>query len=135
MSLYSLRLSLGTPLLQATKNAQVGDDMAAIKWLLLQGADPSCRVGLNGQTALCVATIRNDLDLVNLLLKYGARVNQTGSSRTPLYEAADRGYLPIVERLVLAGAEINTPVEEGATAGLRFLQQIFEFFFDFFFRG
>src|SRR6266581_9342493 len=71
----------------------------------------------NHTTALHYAAYREDADLVERLLKAGAKpnvVNDFGS--TAMSEAAEVGNAAIIKLLLKAGANVNSPNREGQTA-------------------
>ena len=53
------------------------------------------------------------VEMVQLLLDKGARVNQTVRSRTALMRAAGEGHVEIVKLLLARGAEVNAQAEDG----------------------
>lgn len=70
----------------------------------------------------CIAARRQNLDLLDLLMRAGVDINQadrrgkTHKSRTPLMEAARRGWLEGVDALITAKARFDIADETGATA-------------------
>lgn len=71
----------------------------------------------NGTTPLHYAVYKEDAELVERLLKAGAKpnvVNDFGS--TPMSEAAAAGNAAIIKMLLKAGADVNSPNREGQTA-------------------
>ncbi|KAJ6191431.1 hypothetical protein N7519_001452 [Penicillium mononematosum] len=73
------------------------------------------------ETALYIAGEAGNMELVDLLLKAGANVNQTPASRqgaTALQSAAIQGYIGISHKLLDAGANVQAPRAEryGRTA-------------------
>lgn len=67
-----------------------------------------------GDTALTMAASRNDLQLVELLLKHGACPDSADlAGRTALCRAADGGHSECVQLLVAAGAELDATDNEG----------------------
>jgi ankyrin repeat protein len=76
--------------------------------------------GLNkdGYTALCIASLLGELEVVTELIELGAdmEVACTGGKWTALIGAADEGRTRVVERLVQAGARVNAQDERGTTA-------------------
>uniref|UniRef100_A0A182NCZ4 Protein TANC2 n=1 Tax=Anopheles dirus TaxID=7168 RepID=A0A182NCZ4_9DIPT len=74
--------------------------------LLLAGASPDHVTPFLGNAPiLCIASHEGILPMVNLLLEFGASVEQTNSQGcTPLILAAARGHSDVVRQLVAAGA-------------------------------
>jgi ankyrin repeat protein len=65
---------------------------------------------------LHVASVKNKIEMVRLLLDYGATPNiMDKDGRTPLYRAAEKGYTEIVKLLVSKGAIIDTADKDGKT--------------------
>ena len=73
---------------------------------------------VDGTTALHWAVQANDLDLVDILLRAGARVSATNQAgAAPVLLAAMNGSAAVLERLILAGADPNAPLSQtGDTA-------------------
>jgi len=103
-----------------------------LEWLLEQGADPN----LPAQNQMVVCPIHSAaanrdpdqaLSSVRLLVAYGARVNvaQRGGW-TPLHQAADHGYLELVEFLLEAGADRTLKSSDGRTPRDMALEKGFE---------
>ena len=62
-----------------------------------------------GETPLCRAARRGTLDIVTLLLNYGASVNaRARDGSTPLMLAAQAGHIDVIRMLVQAGADVHT---------------------------
>jgi ankyrin repeat protein len=63
----------------------------------------------NGDSALMFAASRGDMKLLDLLLAGGAKTNPPGDkiAWTALHYAAFEGWLPVVERLLAAGANVD----------------------------
>jgi ankyrin repeat protein len=73
----------------------------------------------DGSTALHWAVDRDDVNMVELLIRAGARV--TASTRegvTPLQLAVTNGSAAIIGRLLKAGAEANTPLTQAGDTAL-----------------
>jgi ankyrin repeat protein len=82
-------------------------DHALVETLLARGADPDARNVL-GATPLVEAVQLGDERLVALLLDHDARPDLgNDDAQTPLMLAARVGSLPIVRRLLAAGADVN----------------------------
>nr|XP_019940320.1 PREDICTED: ankyrin repeat and SOCS box protein 2 isoform X1 [Paralichthys olivaceus] len=79
-------------------------------WCLLEaGADPDIS-SKNKETPLYKACELGNVDMVSLILTYGATVNQRcGQGWTALHEAVSRNSTEICEILIRAGAAINPP--------------------------
>lgn len=70
-----------------------------------------------GHTALMIACKRGNFEVVDFLLDHGANPNSSGQNhnKSPLTIASSEGFSRIAERLVQAGAEINSK-KDGSTA-------------------
>ena len=113
-----------TPLMQAIVHRSV----AMTRLLLLYGADPnkknyrgvSCllaAVGKNPKKDSVARNITNALDLVTLLLHYGANVNQSHNDETALtIAAANDAPTNVVLELLKGGAEVDHADSDGNTA-------------------
>lgn len=86
-----------------------------LKKMLKGGADPNATDKRNlGKTALAVSYL-SSVDRL-LLATDGIEVDKPDANgRTPLHDAAIRGYLSSVERLIAAGADPNAVDNEGKT--------------------
>lgn len=73
---------------------------------------------LMGWTSLMWASYKNRPDVVDELLEYKAHINIVGEEDglTPLIIASGRGYIEIVQKLLAAGAQVNTADKFGSTA-------------------
>ena len=102
-----------TPLIEAIKNYEI------VKFLLEQGAEPNLSKQF-GMSALMYAIRDAEPKTVELLIKYGAEVNDRASDRdnwTPLmYAARYCQKTKTLELLLNAGAEINATEYYGWTA-------------------
>jgi uncharacterized protein len=99
-----------TPLLTAARSGQT----KAVEHLLGAGAN----VHANKSTILCYACENKDcLDLVELLIKAGAKVNVTGGFRraTPLHVATEYDQAVVVRALLNAGASVQSKDPSGWT--------------------
>ncbi len=82
------------------------DDRIGLKILLKSGADvdgkgyrkyPQCVAGIEYSSPLMVATYSNNIEIVRILLEYGANSNTLeGEGVTPLMIARKKGYKEIV---------------------------------------
>ena len=71
----------------------------------------------NGTTPLHYAVYREDVDLVERLVKAGAKANvKNDFDSTPMSEAAAVGNAAIIKLLLKAGADVNSTNHEGQTA-------------------
>jgi uncharacterized protein len=71
----------------------------------------------NHTTALHYAVYNEDVDLVDRLLKAGAKPNVVNDfDSTPMSEAAETGNAAIIKMLLRAGADVNSRNREGQTA-------------------
>lgn len=95
-----------TPLQDAASR----DDLAAVKQLLKDGANPNA-------VTLSLACINGDPDLIGVLLKAGADANAPlTDGTTPLMAAASSGSVAAVRVLLQAGAAIDAKESHGQTA-------------------
>ena len=101
-------------LMQAVKNR----DIESVRALLNERPrviDVNAAQG-DGATALHWAAHRDDLAIVDLLLRSGARANVANDlGATPLHLACTNRSAPIVERLLAAGANANATLLNGET--------------------
>jgi ankyrin repeat protein len=93
-----------------------------VQRLLTLGARVNDRIARrSGRTALQIASVSGDLNLVLLLLDHGAEVNAPAAEeygRTAIQYAAVGGNVKIVQLLIERGADVNAPgsLVGGATA-------------------
>ena len=101
-----------TPLVEAVKN----DDVAAVRALLQKGANVN-EPEVDGSTALHWAVYRNDIEMVEILIKAQADARAVNRYHVaPLSLACVNGNPAIVKRLLTAGADPNTSMPGGETA-------------------
>jgi RNA polymerase sigma factor (sigma-70 family) len=101
----------GTPLLRAVERG----DVAMVRLLLARGADPSgaCTCA-GGESALWVAVVQREAEIVDLLLTAGANPDPVAfAGASALDIASARGYDDIAERLRTAGSEQRRPGYRG----------------------
>ena len=98
--------------------AVVAGDLTSVKSLLEQGVEKNTVTNW-GRTALWYAAWDGNLEIMHLLLDYGADKEKTNKKpgKTPLYIASYKGHLPIVQLLLEQGADMekadcygNTPL-------------------------
>ncbi|PMD41131.1 ankyrin [Hyaloscypha variabilis F] len=108
--------SNSTPLMTAIKcNPKIpdGDVINMTRTLLLAGADPQ-RVAIpreKAETPLEVAMARKNIELIQLLLDYGAQVTEQS-----LFEAVRRCDINVVKLLLNSGGQVTESVIESAVA-------------------
>ncbi|HAA90869.1 MAG TPA: hypothetical protein DCS82_12750 [Rhodospirillaceae bacterium] len=91
-------------------------DWPSVDYLLKGGTDPNVRDSENGQTPLVMATIGRYFDIVESLLKFGARPDMADNfGRTALSWAAELGEYEIAVQLLDANASPNQQNREGLT--------------------
>ncbi|TPP59183.1 Ankyrin-2 [Fasciola gigantica] len=77
-----------------------------------------------GNTALHIASLAGHIDIVKLLMEYGANVNaQSQNGFTPLYMAAQENHVEVVNHLLNNGANPALSTEDGFTPLAVALQQ------------
>ncbi len=105
-------LLAAVPLVDAVKT---GDRTAALAMI-------EQRINVNtpeadGTTALHWAIHRNDMDLVDRLIRAGANVKAKNDfGATPMSEAALLGNAALLDKLLKAGADVESPNTDGQTA-------------------
>ncbi|XP_057978784.1 E3 ubiquitin-protein ligase KEG [Malania oleifera] len=88
-----------------------------VRMLLAAGADPTAQDPLHGRTALHMAAVANDVELVKIILDAGVDVNIRNMQNTiPLHVALARGAKSCVGLLLSAGANCNLQDDEGNNA-------------------
>ncbi|HTR00404.1 MAG TPA: ankyrin repeat domain-containing protein [Candidatus Acidoferrum sp.] len=91
-----------------------GQHDAALK-LVTAGTDVN-QASVDGTTALHWAAYKQDVALVELLLKHGANPNRHNDyGATPMSVASENGNYTIMQALVRAGGDIESPNAEGQT--------------------
>ncbi|RZJ66134.1 MAG: ankyrin repeat domain-containing protein [Flavobacterium sp.] len=69
-----------------------------------------------GNTPLCVAISKGDLEVVKKFVEYGADINEKSNGMTPLMIAARYNNVQITEYLLSKGAKADEKSENGFTA-------------------
>ena len=99
-------------------DAAMRGDRAAIRAAVARKANVNAAQS-DGSTALHWAVERDDVEMVDLLLRAGARVTaRTREGVTPLQLAATNGSAPIIDRLQKAGADPNAPLTPAGDTAL-----------------
>lgn len=107
-----LNLHTETPLLAAVRN----NHAPVATQLLRKNADPNIWAEGKAFAPLHYAAMREDTDLLAVLLDAGAQVNAKGElGATPLHIAAAHGRASAVELLLTAGADITAQADNGST--------------------
>lgn len=94
-------------------------DTETVEKLLLTGSikDIDTPLAVLGFIPLGLAASRGDLEMMNLLLKYGSDVNRRNEfGWTALVSAADAGHVDAIELLLRSGANLETETIHGTTA-------------------
>lgn len=100
-------------------------DLDLVKTALTKGADINARLD-NGRfsdcTALILAIMNDQYDIANYLIDKGADINKhryfakkPKVGQSPLWWAASKGNLTLLERLISLGAEVHKPDIHGST--------------------
>ncbi|XP_078401038.1 uncharacterized protein LOC144682522 [Cetorhinus maximus] len=90
--------------------------MNMMQLLLDEGAANLESRDLDGRTVLHVCSWHGNLELVKLLVKYGAEVNALDNDRrSALHSAAWQGHSPVVQFLIESGAPVDHACNQGAT--------------------
>jgi len=96
------------------------NNAAAAETLLTAGANPNAAIEVVPgfpTTYLITAAANGSLDLVKLLLKHKAQVNQLdGFKATALMAAAGKGHKALVELLLASGADAKPKDDDGKDA-------------------
>jgi uncharacterized protein len=110
--LIALVFAGGASLVDAVKSGDRASALALINNKVDVNASES-----DGTTALHWAVQREDADLVDRLIKAGAKVNTKNDyGSSPVSEAALNGNLAILEKLLTAGGDVESPNADGQTA-------------------
>lgn len=83
-------------------------------WLLERGVSPDCRSGYSGNTPLMHAACHSDLEMMKLLLQFGADLNAVNEYSEDAFGYAVTWEQPqAVELLVARGVDVNDMVDSG----------------------
>jgi len=100
------------PLIEAARQGNI----AAVRSLLTQRLDVNAPQA-DGTTALAWAAERDDLEMADLLIRAGAKVNTANDyGASPLWIACSNASTAMVEKLLKAGADPSAPLASGETA-------------------
>lgn len=94
-----------TPLLWSCLRGAVGQQGPVVAALLSAGADPDAITASGDSNCLIWAVQSDALDLIDVLLEWGANVNGVADGVTPLMVAAREGNGEVVTRLLQKGAD------------------------------
>ena len=114
------RIRRTTPLLLAVEKGNV----AAVRILLDHGADVHGSGNSKGLNPLCTAVDRRHPEVIKLLLKYEARINDRESTApwasdvAAIHVASYRGYDEILGILLAAGADVSVTCQRGGATGV-----------------
>jgi hypothetical protein len=114
------RVRRTTPLLLAVEKGNV----AAVRILLDHGADVHGSGNSTGLNPLCTAVDRRHPEVIKLLLKYEARINDRESTApwasgvAAIHVASYRGYDEILGILLAAGADVSVTCQRGGATGV-----------------
>lgn len=106
------------PLCSAVKQAGFTSNATRVESLLKAGEDPNSTFR-SGWTVLDVASFHGRLEIVVLLLRFGANVNHQGrgvGGVTALMRASSGGRVEVAKVLLENGADPNMQDDEGTTA-------------------
>mmetsp|Transcript_9611 Transcript_9611/g.29252 ORF Transcript_9611/g.29252 Transcript_9611/m.29252 type:complete len:133 (+) Transcript_9611:1657-2055(+) len=94
-------------------------NIASLKELLSKGCDPTAHHDeMTGDTALHLASNKGRLDMVQLMIEHGAKLDvQNKLGQTALHCAAGYGTVPLVKLLLDKGADKTVTDGEGQTPG------------------
>jgi len=93
------------------------DSIEPVKNLLDQGANINAQTRQGDTAVILAGWVRNDLKLVAHLVERGADVNiANNNGDTPLIDAANKGYIEILEYLLKNGADTNHENKMGFSA-------------------
>lgn len=103
-----------TPSIDSVAHETQQRNAGAVAQLLAGGADPN-QVD-NGRPALTIATIDDNMEIVEMLVKAGARLNEPDEAgETPLHHAAELNHIEAVRMLLDAGAAVDPENRDGVT--------------------
>lgn len=90
-------------------------DIAEVNSLLRQGEDPNSK-DKTERPMIVIGAVKGQTEAVELLVKYGARVNESApDGTTALWWAAGAGNVGLVSYLLSVGADVNKATTSGLT--------------------
>ena len=92
------------------------NDVPAVRQLLEQGHNPNNDVDDSGHTAMQIAAINGNIQIVAILIKAKAKLDVTDAlGNTALFYAAERNQPDIAQLLIDVGAEVDKQNKNGMT--------------------
>lgn len=106
-----------TPLLLAIAPSATSDHRVGfVEWLIKNGANP-LNQSKDGSSALHIAALLNQPEVINYFLQYKQMINLTDQKgRTPLIIAVQSGNILSVQALLNSGSNVNVKDTDGKTA-------------------
>ncbi|GEO11278.1 hypothetical protein SAE01_37740 [Segetibacter aerophilus] len=93
------------------------NDLDLVERIYEENPEAIHAVDTKGFTPLILAVYNNSLDVVDFLLKKGAKTSgQDAAGNTALMGVCFKGYTELAQKLVDAGADVNERNSNGATA-------------------
>jgi len=112
-----------TRLMTPLHRAVCSNSKSCVEVLLAAGADLHAKNGI-GETPLQIAAGRGYTEIAELLLTYGANVDETDNEgRTALHKAHNRD---TAELLIAGGANVNAKAKDGSAPLHRAVERVFE---------
>ena len=96
------------------------NQMDLARYLLQHGADPNCNPLADLNPALNMAVKGNFMEMAELLIKYGAKVNGLGA----LAMAAEYGQFEMMELLFQYGADVNDDAKDRAEECIDYIEGV-----------
>ena len=112
-----IAFAAATPAESPIADAAEQGDVAAVRALIRQGADPN-GAQADGMTALHWSALNNEIEITEVVLFAGANANATTrlGGYTPLHIASRAGNAEVVESLLKTGADPGAYTSTGVTA-------------------
>lgn len=90
-------------------------DTEVVEWLLAAGVDPDSQDERNVPALIWAADL-GYVEIVDLLIEHGARIDSRESGVSALMVASMEGHQRVVKKLIDAGANVNLQNQDGMTA-------------------